>query len=165
MVFQRSRSNNSGGCQKAGGFKPITIQVFLTPPDKNDYVYFSPAGDAFYKRYRFQIEQVKETVDPPKESEKQVDEKIALSEHSYPRGTEQFCRKIAEIPYIDLIYSRFFEPTTKSRLKTTHGNGSISMIYSDGEKGVNLTVMTTADNKAQTLKVAEEYIRPVIDNL
>lgn len=141
------------------------IRVFLTPPDSEDYVFLSPAGDAFYRRYRFQLEQIERTVDFPNESDKQVDEKIALSKHTFPKGTEQFCRKIAKVPYVDLIYSQFFESTTKSKLKNTYGNGSISMIYSDGDKGVNLTVMTTADNKAQALKVAEECVRPIIDNL
>lgn len=143
-----------------------TIRGFLTPPDSDNYVYLSPLGDTFRKRFQRQSEEA-ELVDwPPEAEEKDSNAKISSSilrvKDHYPNGTLTACRKIAQLPWVEEIIGGHFENTTLSRIKRAYEDGTIRMLWADNEKAANLTIQTTARNSAQTLKVANK-IREILE--
>ena len=142
------------------------ILSFLTLPDKNNEVFLSPLGEAFRKRFRQESEEA-ELVDWPTAAEEQdIDAKISSSilhlKHHYTANTLAACRKIAQLPWVEAIIGGHFENTTLSRIKQASEDGMIRMLWADNKKATNLSIQTTAQSSAQTLKVAMK-IREILE--
>lgn len=140
-------------------FDEPPFDAFLTQPDADGYVFLSPVGNVLWRHFRQELESA-ELIDFPAQVEISPKEKIAESlkdkRHHYPAKTDKACQKIAELPYVRQIFSGHFENTALSRLKGVDDDGTIRLIWADGEKGVNLYVMTSAKGRLQTLKVAKQ---------
>lgn len=143
-----------------------TILSFLTLPDAEGYIFLSPLGDALRKRFVREVEEAESISWPENSKVEQPDEKIGSSlfsiKHHFPADTLATCRKIAQIPWVEGIIAGNFENTTLSRIKRAHEDGSIRMLWADNEKATNLTIQTTAQGNAQTLKVANK-IREILE--
>ncbi len=136
------------------------IRTLLTPPDKDGYVFLSPMGDALRRRFEREVEEAAQVPYPPQVNVANIDDKIASSlletKHHYPKNTLDTCRKIAQLPYVELITGGFFEPTALSGIRKVSEDGTIILLWADNEKAARLTVHTTAIGSPQTLKVAEK---------
>lgn len=142
-----------------------SILQLLLPPDEEDYVYLSPAGEILWKRVNQQRE-LAETISEPPASDIPESEKISSSlkgvKHHFPDGTKAFAEKLAKIPAVEEIISGNFENTTLRRVKRIFDDGSILILWADNTKAVRLTIRTTARGQAQTLKVSDTYIQPLL---
>jgi putative CRISPR-associated protein (TIGR02619 family) len=143
-----------------------TILSFLTLPDAEGYIFLSPLGDALRKRFVREVEESESVAMPENSKVEQPDEKIGSSlfnvKHHFPADTLTTCRKIAQLPWVEGIIAGNFENTTLSRIKRVHEDGTIRMLWADNEKATNLTIQTTAQGNAQTLKVANK-IREILE--
>ena len=142
------------------------ILSFLTLPDTNNEVFLSPLGEAFRKRFQQESEEA-ELVDWPAAAEEQdIDAKISSSilrlKHHYTANILAACRKIAQLPWVEAIIGGHFEDTTLSRIKQVSEDGMIRILWADNKKAANLSVQTTAQSSAQTLKVANK-IREILE--
>lgn len=142
------------------------IQALLTPPDEKGFIFLSPMGEVFRRRFARETQEA-ELVNWPLEVQvKNVRDKIARSivrsEHHYPKGTEDICEKIAQLPWVHAVMGGNFENTTLSRIKGINEDGTIRLLWADDEKATNLIVQTTAQGRPQTRKVAEK-IREVLE--
>ncbi|HIK11560.1 MAG TPA: putative CRISPR-associated protein [Oscillatoriaceae cyanobacterium M33_DOE_052] len=144
------------------------VRALILPPDDEGYVYLSPAGNILWKRVQKQKEAADLELDPPA-SEVPPQDKISSSiqkvKHHYPDGTLQFALKLAELEPVEEIIGGHFEDTTLRRIKGAGEDGSIRLLWADNEKATNLTVRTTARGQAQTLRVCERLIRPLLDSM
>jgi putative CRISPR-associated protein (TIGR02619 family) len=134
------------------------IRTLLTLPDKDGYVFLSPMGDALRRRFEREAEDAAQVPYPPQVNIVNIDDKIASSlletKHHYPKNTVDACRKIAQLPYVELITGGFFEPTLLSGVRKVSEDGTIILLWADNEKAARLIVHTTAIGGPQTLKVA-----------
>ncbi len=142
------------------------IQSFLTPPDAEGYVFLSPLGEALRKRFEHETAEAELTAWPENSNIDNPDEKIGSSllnvKHHFPEDTLVICRKIAQLPWVESIIGGNFEDTTRSAIKRVYEDGTIRMLWADNEKATNLTIQTTAQGSAQTLKVANQ-IREILE--
>ncbi len=141
------------------------IQQLLSPPDSEQYIYLSPAGDILWQRLR----QVRETiVEEPPPSERQASEKLSDSlrgkKHHFPEGTKEFAERVAALPAVEEIIGGHFENTTLKRVKSASDDGVIRVLWADNEKAANLTIRTTARGQAQTIQFSDRYIKPLLEN-
>jgi len=141
------------------------VQTMITPPDPDGTVYLSPMGEALYRRFRRETEEA-DDADWPVASDRQPKEKITISlkkkKHHYPRGLVDACERIAAVDAVHQVVGGFFEPTTLSRIKGIDDDGTIRLLLADNDKAANLTILTTARGRAQTLKVANR-LRAVLE--
>src|SRR5260370_4083148 len=124
------------------------IQALLTPPDEKGYIFLSPMGEVFRRRFARETQEA-ERVDWPLEVQvKNVRDKIARSivrsEHHYPKGTEDIFEKIAQLPWVHAVISGKFENTTRSGIKGINEDVIIRLLWAADEKATNLIVHTTA---------------------
>jgi putative CRISPR-associated protein (TIGR02619 family) len=135
------------------------VETMLTPPDPGGDVYLSPMGEALYRRYRRETEEAEHAAWPPA-SDRSPKDKIADSikkqKHHYPRRLLETCERIAELDAVHMIIGGFFESTSLSRVKGLDDEGVIRLLLADQDRAANLTVMTTARGRPQTLKVANQ---------
>lgn len=136
------------------------VQALLTLPDQDGYIFLSPIGEALQRRFKREAEEATQVSYPPPTDEKNIDAKIASSlrevKHHYPKNIVETCRKIAQLPYVELVTGGFFEPTLLSRIGRVDEDGTILLLWADNEKAARLTIQTTAQGRPQTLKVAEK---------
>jgi putative CRISPR-associated protein (TIGR02619 family) len=141
------------------------IQQLLSPPDSEQYIYLSPAGDILWKRLR-QVREV--VVEEPPPSERKASEKLSTSlqdkKHHFPRGTKEFAERVAALPAVEEIIGGNFENTTLKRVKSVSDDGVIRVLWADNEKAANLTIRTTALGQAQTIQFCDRYIKPLLEN-
>jgi hypothetical protein len=97
---------------------------------------------------------------PPEVEVKRIEDKIASSiikqGHDYPKWTKNICKRIAHIPYVQIIISEHFASVTRSRIAHVYDNGSIEVYWTEKGKAAKLKIQTTAQGRSQTLKVAGE---------
>lgn len=141
------------------------IQQLISPPDEEDYVYLSPAGDILWRR----LKQVREiAIEEPPPSQRSPSEKLSSSiqekKHHYPEGTKEFAEKLAKLPAVEEIIGGFFEDTTLKRVKGVSEDGLIRILWADNEKATNLTIRTTARGQAQVVQFCDRYIKPLLEN-
>lgn len=140
------------------------ISVFLLPPDSEECIYLSVAGDILWQRLRQQRQEAEEISDPPSsqvpDSDK-VSSSLKSVKHHYPKYTRELAEKLATLAPVDEIIGGHFENTTFSRLKGVSEEGTIRLLWADDEKATNLTIYTTARGIVQTLRVRDRIIRPV----
>jgi len=137
------------------------IETFLTPPDTDGEVFLTYMGNALYRKFQYEKEEAELVEWPPAVDVKNRDDKIASSilnrNHHPVKGDLDACRKIAAIDCVQEITGGFYEPTTRSAVKPTYPDGTILLLWADGEKAARFTISTTArGNKLQTLKVAQK---------
>ncbi len=148
-------------------FDAERIRAFLLPPDTDGCIFLSPAGNILWQRVRQQRREAEEAVDPPA-SETPISQKISSSlksvKHHYPKGTLELAEKLATLATVEEITGGFFENTVTPRLKGVAEDGSVHILWADGEKATNLTIRTTARGQTQTLRVRDRIIRPVFDD-
>lgn len=143
------------------------VQQLLLPPDENEDVMLSAAGDILWKRVGQQRE-LAELVEDAPPSEIPIADKISSSlagdKHNYSKQKklQKFIQKIAEVEAVEEIISGNFENTTKKRIKKIDDDGLIRLLWADNEKAVNITIRTTARGQAQTRKLCDRYIRPLL---
>jgi putative CRISPR-associated protein (TIGR02619 family) len=144
-----------------------SIQQLLLSPDAEDYIYLSPAGAILWQRVNQQRKLAEITTEAPA-SENIESEKISSSlkevKHHFPDGTKAFAEKLAKIPAVEEIISGHFENTTLKRVKRIFDDGSILVLWADNTKAVRITIRTTARGQAQTLKIRDTYIQPLLDS-
>lgn len=142
------------------------ILQILLPPDAEDFVFLSPAGEILWKRVNQQRE-LGETVPEPPASEVTEKDKLSISlkdkKHHFPKGTKEFAQKVAKLTAVEEIIGGNFENTTLGRVKSVADDGSIRVLWADNEKATNLTIRTTARGQVQTLKFCDRYIRPLLN--
>jgi len=142
------------------------ILQLLLPPDKEDNIYLSAAGEILWKRVS-QQQKLAEIIPEPPDSEVIESEKISSSikslKHGFPQGTKEFAEKLAKISAVEEIISGNFENTTLKRVKKTFDDGSILVLWADNTKAVRITIRTTARGQAQTLKIRDTYILPLLN--
>jgi putative CRISPR-associated protein (TIGR02619 family) len=143
------------------------IRQLLLPPDSENNVYFSAAGDILWKRLN-QQRKLAETIPDPPASENIEADKLSSSlkgvKHYYPKGTKEFAEKIAKLSAVEEIIGGNFENTTLKRVKSITDDGCIRVLWADNEKATNITIRTTARGQTQTLKFCDRYIRPLLDS-
>jgi putative CRISPR-associated protein (TIGR02619 family) len=143
------------------------ILQFLLPPDADDEVFFSPAGEILWKRLHSQ-RVLAESVEDPPSSTIPIEDRIATvlrcSAHHYPIGTLEFTKKVAALNPVEEIISNHFENTTLRRVKKADEDGVIKVLWADDEKAVNLIIRTTARGQAQTLRFCDHYLRPLLNS-
>lgn len=141
------------------------IQQLLSPPDADQYIYLSPAGDILWKRLR-QVREV--VVEEPPASEREVSQKLSTSlqdtKHHYPKDTKKVAEQLAALPAVEEIIGGHFENTTFKRVKSVSDDGVIRVLWADNEKAANLTIRTTARGQVQTLQFSDRYIKPLLEN-
>ncbi|MEH1943468.1 MAG: putative CRISPR-associated protein [Nostoc sp.] len=141
------------------------ILGMLLPPDVDNYIFLSPAGEILWRRV-IQQQQAAEIVAEPSVSEIPISEKISSSvksvKHHYPQGTLKFAENLAQLAFVESVIGGHFENTTMRRIKSVNDDGSIRLLWADNQKAVNITVQTTARGQVQTLKVCD-FIRPLLD--
>jgi putative CRISPR-associated protein (TIGR02619 family) len=144
-----------------------SILQLLLPPDTEDDIYLSPAGAILWQRVNQQKKLAEITPEPPA-SENVESEKISSSlkgvKHHFPDGTKTFAEKLAKIPAVEEIISGNFENTTLKRVKRIFDDGSILVLWADNTKAVRITIRTTARGQAETLKIRDNYIQPLLDS-
>ena len=141
------------------------ILALLLPPDEDDYVFLSPAGEILWSRIG-QEKELAEMVEAPPASEVEnsldkVDSSLQGVKHHYPKGSLQFAKKVAEIPAVESVIGGHFEHTVSKRIKSVGEDGLIRLLWADNDKAANIIIHTTAKGKAQTLKVAD-LIKPLL---
>jgi putative CRISPR-associated protein (TIGR02619 family) len=141
------------------------IRQLLLPPDVDEEVFLSPAGEILWKRFRSQREMV---VEDPLRSTIPEKERISSSlkevKHHYPKGTLAFAEKVAALEPVEEITGGNFENTTMPRVKRADADGTIKLLWADNEKAVNLTIRTTARTQVQTMQFCEHHIRPLLES-
>ncbi len=144
-----------------------SIQQLLLPPDAEDFIYLSPAGEILWKRVNQKQEIAENTPEPPPskipETEK-ISSSLQKNKHHYPNGTIEFVKKLAKIPVVEEIISENFENTTLKRMKKIDEDGSVLVLWTDNSKGVRIRIRTTAKGEAQTLKTFKAYIKPLLNS-
>jgi len=142
------------------------VQQFLMPPDHENYIFLSPAGDILWKWLQRQQDLAELAADPDA-SQVPVSKKLSSSleeeKHHFPRRTKEIARRIAEIPCVEEVIGSYFENTTLTRIKGVDDSGVIRVLWADNDKAVNLMIRTTARGKAQTLRVCNYYLRPILE--
>ncbi|NEO54051.1 MAG: putative CRISPR-associated protein [Okeania sp. SIO3B5] len=141
------------------------VQQLLLPADENDEIMLSAAGDILWKRVAQQRELAELIEDaPPSEipNADKIASSIAEDKHHFPKGTREFAKKVAQVEAVEEIIGGHFENTTMKRIKKIDDDGSIRLLWADNEKAVNITIRTTARGQAQTLKLRDRYIRPLL---
>lgn len=143
------------------------ILAMLLPPDSEEYIYLSPAGEILWKRVNQQRE-IGELLAEPSASKVAEKDKISNSldevKHHYPKGTLKFAQKVAQFAPVEEIIGGHFENTTMGRVKKVFDDGSIRVLWADDEKATNITIRTTARGLPQTLNFCDKYIRPLLDS-
>jgi len=143
-----------------------SILQLLLPPDTEGYICLSPAGEIFWGRVNQQRE-LAEIIPEPPASDVNESEKISSSlkgvKHNFPKGTKEFAEKLAKITAVEEIISGNFENTTLKRVKNIFEDGSILVLWADNTKAVRITIRTTARGQAQTLKISDTYIVPLLN--
>ncbi|NMG05901.1 putative CRISPR-associated protein [Brasilonema sp. UFV-L1] len=143
------------------------VWQLLLPPDLEEYVFLSPAGEILWKRVH-QQRQIGELLAQPNASSVSPADKISSSldevKHHYPKGTLAFAQKLAELEPVEEIIAGHFENTTMRRVKKVDDDGSIRVLWADNNKAVNITIRTTARGQAQTLRFCDLYIRPQLNS-
>ncbi len=142
-----------------------SILPLLLPPDSEDYIYLSPAGEILWRRVNQQRE-IGSLLAEPAASEVAEKDKISNSldevKHHYPKDTLKFAQQVAKLAPVEEIIGGHFENTTMRRVKKVFDDGSIRVLWADGEKAVNIMIRTTARGLAQTLNFADKYISPLL---
>ncbi|NJR62226.1 MAG: putative CRISPR-associated protein [Cyanobacteria bacterium CRU_2_1] len=142
------------------------VRQFLLPPDSENNVFLSPAGDILWKWLQHQYT-LAELANDPDDSQIPIAKKLSSSlkdeKHHFPKGTKKIVEKIAEISAVEEIIGGHFENTTLTRIKGIDESGVIRVLWADSEKATNLMIRTTARGKAQTLRVCNRYLCPVLD--
>lgn len=142
------------------------VEQLLLPADENDEVMLSAAGDILWKRVAQQRELAELTADAPPSEIPDAD-KISSSlnevKHHFPKETREFAEKLAQVEAVEEIIGGHFENTTRKRVKRVYDDGSIHLLWADNEKAVNITIRTTARGQAQTWKLCDRYIRPLLE--
>ncbi|BAZ08049.1 putative CRISPR-associated protein [Calothrix sp. NIES-3974] len=143
------------------------ILPLLLPPDSEDCIYLSPAGEILWKRVNQQRD-IGKSLPEPNTSKIPEKDKISNSldevKHHYPKGTLNFAQKIAKLAPVEEIIGGHFENTTTRRVKKVFDDGSIRVLWADNKKAANITIRTTARGLAQTLNFCDQYIRPLLDS-
>ena len=143
------------------------VLALLLTPDSEGYIYLSPAGEILWRRVNQQRE-LGEILEEPNLSEVNEEDKISNSldevKHHYPKDTLKFAKKVAALAPVEEIIGGHFENTTMRRVKRVFDDGSIRVLWTDGEKAANITIRTTARGLAQTLNFCDKYIRPLLDS-
>lgn len=136
------------------------IETLLTPPDADGEVFLSYMGEALRRKFERETQEANLALWPTPSEETNIEKKIASSllekKHHFSKNTLSTCYKIAAVDCVQEITGGNFENTTFSRVKHAYPDGSILLLWADGDKAVRLTVYTTAMGQPQTLKVAEK---------
>jgi putative CRISPR-associated protein (TIGR02619 family) len=144
-------------------FERQRIETLLTPPDDNGNISLSPLGETLQLKFMYEADAAEKADWPPEVQVKNIEEKIASSiinqGHAYPKWTKDTCKKIAHIPYVQIIIPEHFANVSRSKIAHMYENGSI-ILYLTGEgkdkgKAARLKIQTTAQGHPQTLKVAK----------
>lgn len=142
------------------------ILSFLTLPDTQNEVFLSPLGEVLRKKFQQESEDAALADWPADAEEQDIDAKISSSilhcRHHTITNILGACRKIAQLSWVEAIIGGHFESTTFARIKYVSDDGMIRMLWADNQKAANLTIQTTAQSRAQTLKVADK-IKQVLD--
>jgi putative CRISPR-associated protein (TIGR02619 family) len=143
------------------------ISALLLPPDNDDEVFLSPAGQILWSRFKKQKEDAEEAEEPPVSEITNSQDKISSSlqyvKHHYPKNTLKFAEKVASLAAVESVIGGCFENTTLKRIKHVGEDGLIKILWADNDKAVNIAIQTTAKGKAQTMKVAS-LINPLLKN-
>lgn len=100
-----------------------------------------------------------ESFPPPSTRRPEKKIRIDFSAHHFPENIRQFVNRLSKIPFVEEIRSVEITRDTSSRARLRSGvAGELTVIYSDGNKGVRLIVKTTSSSRGQDRKVAE-FIR------
>lgn len=82
-------------------------------------------------------------------------EKLFLNEAEMshaPKGSLKFMKRLAELDFVKIIKNLRFENTAESRMKTKYDDNDpseVQLTHSDGDKGLNIMVKTTARDKSE----------------
>lgn len=134
------------------------IETMLTPPDSDGHIFLSPMGAALYRCFVREVEATYLATWPPaskRNSRQKIAESIRKHKHHFPRHLLDMCERMATVDAVHEIIGGNFESTTLSRIKRIDDDGNIRLLLADKDKAANITVMTTARGRSQTLKVAE----------
>lgn len=117
------------------------------------YTFLSPLGEALLQAYRAD-RGITEEIELSPLSGYQPAEKLRFVEDevNQPRGTLEFARRLARIGFVAEVREGELLDTTRSRVQREFKDGDqykIRVIYSDGDKGVYITLTTTARTSEQ----------------
>jgi len=134
------------------------VQMLLT--EDGEYTFLSPLGGALFQAY-WTGRQADEAVPFPQPSARSPEEKLRFvsDESNQPRGTMAVAERLARIQYVEEVRGGEFLDASKTRVQREYqeeGQHKIRVIYSDGEKGVYLTLTTTAHTPAQNALVRRQ---------
>ena len=139
-------------------FERKRIETLLNPPDDDGNISLSPLGEALQLRFMYQTDAAEKADWPPEVVVKRIEDKIASSiirqGHDYPKWTKDICKKIAHIPYVQIIIPEHFASVSHSQIAHFYDNGCIVAYWTEGGKAARLKIQTTAQDLPQTVKVA-----------
>jgi putative CRISPR-associated protein (TIGR02619 family) len=137
------------------------VKTFLAPADDEGNISLTPLGEALLLRFLYELEEAERVEWPPEVQVRNIKDKIAKSivshGHDYPKWTEETCIKLARIPYVRAIIPEHFASVTQTVIHV-RDNGGIELYWTEKGKAVRLTILTTAQGRPQTIKVAN-YIK------
>lgn len=134
------------------------VQMLLA--EEGEYTFLSPLGEALFHAYWTQ-RHADEAVPFPPVSSRRSEEKLRFvqDEPNVPRGTMAVAERLARNRYVEEVRGGEFLDAAKARVQREYqeeGRHKIRVIYSDGAKGVYLTLSTTAQTAAQNTLVRRQ---------
>jgi putative CRISPR-associated protein (TIGR02619 family) len=136
------------------------IETLLTSPDSNGNMALSPLGEMLLLMFMYEEEEARKAEWPAEVKVKNIEDKIASAVtqhgHDYPKETKDICKKIAQIPYVQIIISEHFASVQRSHIAHFYANGSIILYWTNKGKAARLKIQTTAEGRPQTLKIVWE---------
>jgi putative CRISPR-associated protein (TIGR02619 family) len=97
--------------------------------------------------------EIEEMVTKLSESDTPYENRIRFNETEMPhapKGTRKFMKKLARLPFIQMMNTIRYNPTTENRVKPKFDSrdpAQIQLVFSDGEKGIDIAIGTTARNQ------------------
>jgi len=89
------------------------------------------------------------------DSDVSKDKRLKLNESEMPHapaGTRNFAGKLSEFPFCERVKTIRYVNTSESRIKVKYDRqnpGEIQILHSDGKKGIDISMQTTAKDEAQ----------------
>jgi putative CRISPR-associated protein (TIGR02619 family) len=97
------------------------ISALLLPPDNDNEVFLSPAGQILWSRVRQQKELAEMIEEPPASkianSQNKINSSLQDIKHNYPKDTLKFAEQVASLSAVESVIGGNFEKKKKNKLR------------------------------------------------